>query len=73
MGDKMRRAPATHQRMTELQRYRVGLWLPPLPHPDDRTPAVLPLVGAPELLSRSAVYDLVKSALADAAAERRAS
>ena len=55
--------------MGELRRYRISLKLPPLPHAGDRTPAVLPLVGPPEFLSRQAVYDLVKEVMA-AAAER---
>lgn len=46
--------------------------LPPLPHAGDRTPAVLPLVGPPEFLSRQAVYDLVKEVLAAAAKRVRA-
>lgn len=71
-GDKIRAVAATDQLVDELKRYRVSLGLPPLPHPGDRTPAVLPLVGPPELLSRYAVYDLVKEVLAKAAARVRA-
>ncbi len=71
-GDKIRRVAATDQLMTELKRYRVSLGMPPLPHPGDRTPAVLPLVGDATFLSRAAVYDLVKGLLADAAARVRA-
>lgn len=71
-GDKIRTVAATDQLMGELKRYRVSLGLPPLPHPGDPTPAVLPLVGPPEFLSRYAVYDLVKEVLAEAAARVRA-
>jgi integrase/recombinase XerD len=71
-GDKIRRVPATDQLLAELKRYRVSLGLPPLPHPGDRTPAVLPLIGDVVFLSRAAVYDLVKDVLADAAARVRA-
>ena len=71
-GDKIRRVAATDQLMSELKRYRVSLGLSLLPHPGDRTPAVLPLVGEPEFLSRSAVYDLVKDVLTEAAARVRA-
>ena len=70
-GDKIRTVAATDQLMRELKRYRAGLGLPPLPHPGDRVPAVLPLVGPAEFLSRSAVYDLVKEILATAAARVR--
>jgi integrase/recombinase XerD len=71
-GDKVRTVPATDQLMIELKRYRVSLDLQPVPHPGDRTPAVLPLVGAQEFLSRSAVYDLVKEVMATAASRVRA-
>ncbi len=71
-GNKIRTVPATDQLMGELKRYRIRLELPPLPHPGDQTPAVLPLVGPPEFLSRSAVYDLVKEVLGEAAARVRA-
>ncbi len=71
-GDKIRTVAATDQLVDELKRYRVSLGLPPLPHPGDRMPAVLPLVGPPEFLSRYAVYDLVKEVLAEAAARVRA-
>ena len=68
----MRAVAATDQLMAELKRYRTTLGMTPLPHPGDRTPAVLPLVGPPMFLSRSAVWDLVKDVLTGAAARVRA-
>jgi integrase/recombinase XerD len=71
-GDYIRTAAASDQRIAELKHYRVALGLPPLPHPGDRTPAVLPILGPSEFLSRHAVYDLVKDVPADASARVRA-
>ena len=66
-GAKVRTIPVTDELLAELKRYRVSLGLRPLPHPGDKTPAVLPLVRPSEFLSRSTVYDLVKVVLAGAA------
>ena len=59
-GNKTRLVPVTDELMAELMRYRRANGLKPLPTVADPLPALLPLIGPPTFMVRSAVYELVK-------------
>ena len=59
-GNKTRLVPVTDELMAELMRYRRANNLRPLPTAGDALPALLPLVGPPTFMVRTAVYELVK-------------
>jgi integrase/recombinase XerD len=66
-GNKTRLVPATDELMAELIRYRRANNLKPLPTPGDPLPAILPLIGPPTFMVRTAVYELVKDVVRQAA------
>jgi integrase/recombinase XerD len=70
-GSKTRLVPATDELMAELMRYRVSNDLKPLPSHGDDMPAVLPLVGPPTFMVRTAVYEVVKAVMRLAADQVR--
>jgi len=59
-GNKTRLVPATDELIAELMRYRRANAQKPLPTPGDPLPALLPLIGPPTFMVRTAVYELVK-------------
>jgi len=59
-GNKTRLVPATDELMAELIRYRRANALKPLPTAGDPLPVLLPLIGPPTFMVRTAVYELVK-------------
>ena len=59
-GNKTRLVPVTDELMAELMRYRRANGLKPLPTVGDPLPALLPLIGPPTFMVRTAVYELVK-------------
>ena len=59
-GNKTRLVPVTDELMAELMRYRRANGLKPLPTMGDPLPALLPLIGPPTFMVRTAVYELVK-------------
>ena len=71
-GSKVREIPATDELMEELRRYRTINGLSPLPKPGEDLPLLLPLIGAPTHMTRTAVYELVKDIVREAAAAVRA-
>lgn len=71
-GDKTRLVPATDELMGELLRYRKALGLKPLPVEGDGLPVLLPLIGPPSPLARSAVHEIVKDVVRQTAARLRA-
>lgn len=71
-GDKTRLVPATDELMAELMRYRKALDLKPLPVAGDDLPALMPLIGPAAPLARSAVHEIVKDVVRQAAARLRA-
>lgn len=71
-GNKTRMVPATDEFIAELMRYRRAHGLKPLPTPGDPLPALLPLIGPPTFMVRSAVYELVKDVVRATAARVRA-
>jgi len=68
-GDKTRLIPATAELMEELMRYRRARGLTPLPSHDEATPLLLPVIGPPQPMARTAVHEIVKSVMR-ATAER---
>lgn len=70
-GDKTRLVPATDELMAELMRYRRALGLKPLPTEGENLPALMPLIGPPKPLARSAVHEIVKEVVRNAAARLR--
>lgn len=71
-GEKTRLVPATDELMGELIRYRKALGLKPLPVEGDGLPVLLPLIGPPTPLARSAVHEIVKDVVRQTAARLRA-
>jgi integrase/recombinase XerD len=59
-GNKTRLVPATDELIAELMRYRRANGLKPLPTAGDPLPALLPLIGPPTFMVRTAVYEVVK-------------
>jgi len=55
--------PATTELMTELMQYRRSHGLSPLASHDDATPLLLPLIGPPKPMARTAVHEIVKSVM----------
>jgi integrase/recombinase XerD len=70
-GDKTRIVPATFELMVELNRYRKENRLTPFPLPSETTPLLLPIVGKPPPLTRSAVHLTVKEVFARASERMR--
>jgi site-specific recombinase XerD len=59
-GNKTRLVPATDELIAELIRYRRANALKPLPKAGDPLPVLLPLIGPPTFMVRTAVYEVVK-------------
>jgi site-specific recombinase XerD len=70
-GDKTRLVPATDELMAELIRYRKANDLRPLPGDAEATPLLLPLIGLAKPMARSAVHEIVKDVVCDAAQRLR--
>lgn len=70
-GGKSRLVPATGELMTELMRYRKAQGLAPLPLEGDGTPLVIPLIGPPKPMARSAIHEIVKQVVRESAARLR--
>ncbi len=71
-GEKTRLVPATEELMEELKRYRLSRNLKPLPSEGESTPILIPLIGASQPLTRSAIHVIVKETLKNAADQLRA-
>ncbi len=70
-GNKKRIVPATDELIAELVRYRRVNKLKALPGGGDSLPVLLPLIGPPTFMTRTAVYELVKDIVRGTAARVR--
>lgn len=70
-GSKTRLVPATGELMAELMRYRKVFGLSPLPPEGDTMPLVVPLIGPPKPMARSAIHEIVKAVTRESAARLR--
>lgn len=70
-GSKTRLVPATGELMAELMRYRRAQGLSPLPHEGESTPLEMTLIAPLKPMARSAIHELVKAVMKDAAASLR--
>lgn len=66
-GNKTRLVPVTDELLQELKTYRRANGLSPLPFAGDPLPALLPLIGPPTFMVRTAVYEVVKGVVRAAA------
>lgn len=71
-GGKSRSIPATEEMLSELMRYRKANGLVPLPYPKEDMPLLLPLIGLPKPMARSAIHELVKYIFNETASRLRA-
>jgi len=72
-GEKTRLIPATTELISELMDYRRSRGLSPLASHDETTPLLLPLIGPPKAMARTAVHEIVKSVMEATAARLRLS
>lgn len=70
-GNKTRVVPATDELIAELMHYRRINNLKALPGGGDSLPTLLPLIGPPTFMTRTAVYELVKGVVRETAARVR--
>lgn len=70
-GGKTRLVPATSEMMAELIRYRKVIGLSPLPLEGEALPLLLPLIGPPKPMARSAIHEVVKAVVRESAARLR--
>ncbi len=70
-GNKTRLVPATDELIVKLARYREAYGLPPVPHPGEARPMVLPIIGKEKPLSRGALHLVLKEVFGMAAARLR--
>lgn len=70
-GSKTRLVPATGELMAELMRYRKVFGLSSLPPEGDTMPLVVPLIGSPKPMARSAIHEIVKAVARESAARLR--
>lgn len=70
-GSKTRLVPATGELMAELMRYRKVHALSPLPLEGESTPLVMTLIAPVKPMARSAIHQLVKGVMRDAAVALR--
>jgi site-specific recombinase XerD len=62
-GGKTQLVPATDELMAELIRYRRANGLSALPAQGDEMPLLLPLIGPPKPMARSAIHEIVKDVM----------
>jgi integrase/recombinase XerD len=70
-GRKTRLVPVTAEMLDELMRYRRNQGMSPLPKVGEDTPLVLPVIGPPHPLARSAIHEIVKAVARTTAARLR--
>jgi integrase/recombinase XerD len=70
-GSKARLVPATSELMDELMRYRKSRALSPLPLEGEGTALVMTLIAPIKTMARSAIHELVKGVMHDAAESLR--
>lgn len=70
-GGKTQLVPATDELMAELIRYRRANGLSALPAQGDEMPLLLPLIGPPKPMARSAIHEIVKDVMSATAQRLR--